>query len=131
MLIPSIAQPTLPDLPQNPCVPSPCGPYSECRDIGGAPSCSCLANYFGSPPNCRPECTVNSDCPSDRACIRQKCTNPCPGSCGLSSQCTVFNHIPVCTCLEGFTGDPFSNCSPAPRKNCFNKCYNENILLIR
>ncbi|KAJ4432717.1 hypothetical protein ANN_21354 [Periplaneta americana] len=103
-----------PSIPGNPCVPSPCGPNSQCRDIGGAPSCSCLANYMGVPPNCRPECSINSECQSNRACIRERCQDPCPGSCGAGAQCVVINHTPVCTCPEGFTGDPFSNCFPSP-----------------
>jgi len=109
----AVAQ-TPPAQPINPCVPSPCGPYSQCRDLGGAPSCSCLANYIGVPPNCRPECSINPECQSNRACIREKCQDPCPGSCGAGAQCVVINHIPVCTCPEGFTGDPFSNCYPSP-----------------
>lgn len=102
---------------QNPCVPSPCGPYAECRDIGGAPSCSCLASYIGSPPNCRPECTVNSDCPRSQACMNERCRDPCPGSCGLSATCSVINHTPACVCPDGFTGDPFTNCY-LKRKQC-------------
>lgn len=105
-----IAKPTK----TNPCVPSPCGPNSECRDIGGSPSCSCLPNYISSPPNCRPECTINSECSTNLACIREKCSDPCPGSCGVGAQCNVLNHTPICTCLEGYTGDPFTNCFPKP-----------------
>lgn len=71
--------------PLNPCYPSPCGLYAECRPIGNSPSCSCLPNYFGSPPNCRPECVVNSDCSSDKSCIAERCRNPCEGSCGFNS----------------------------------------------
>lgn len=100
--------------PQNPCVPSPCGPNSQCRSIGNLPSCSCLENFFGSPPNCRPECTINSECPSNLACIQTRCTDPCPGSCGINAQCNVINHIPTCTCLEAYTGDPFASCLPVP-----------------
>lgn len=103
----------------NPCLPSPCGPYSECRDIGGSPSCSCSANYIGSPPNCRPECTVHSDCGSNLACIAEKCADPCPGSCGIDANCNVINHIPTCTCPEGFTGDPFRICFPKPPTSKF------------
>lgn len=99
---------------RNPCVPSPCGQNAECRDINGSPSCSCLPTYLGSPPNCRPECTVNSDCPSHQACIRQKCMDPCPGSCGVGALCNVLNHTPICTCPAGYTGDPFTICNPAP-----------------
>jgi len=112
--------------PVNPCVPSPCGPNSQCRDIGGAPSCSCLVNYVGVPPNCRPECSINPECQSNWACIREKCQDPCPGSCGAGAQCVVINHTPVCTCPEGFTGDPFSNCYPSPPPR---KTYTMNIYL--
>lgn len=71
--------------PQNPCIPSPCGNFAECRPIGERATCNCLPNYIGSPPNCRPECVVNSDCPSDKSCIAERCRNPCDGSCGLNS----------------------------------------------
>lgn len=101
-------------LPVNPCIPNPCGPYSECRDIGGSPACSCLTSYIGNPPNCRPECVINSDCSSATACIREKCVDPCPGSCGISAVCDVVKHTPICSCPEGFTGDPFSNCLLRP-----------------
>lgn len=101
-------------IPKNPCVPSPCGPNSQCRDVGGLPSCSCLEGYTGSPPSCRPECTINSECQSNLACIREKCRDPCPGSCGVGAQCTVINHTPICSCIEGYTGDPFSSCYPKP-----------------
>lgn len=106
-------------MPSNPCDPSPCGPNAQCRDIGGTPSCSCAPDFNGSPPNCRPECTIQSDCPSSQACMNQKCRDPCPGSCGLFAQCTVINHTPVCSCLDGYTGDAFTNCvpRPSPRKN--------------
>lgn len=113
---PFLAPPPIHVEPQivNPCVPSPCGPNSQCRDVGSAPSCSCLPNFFGSPPNCRPECTINSECSSNLACINQKCVDPCPGSCGIIAECNVFNHIPTCSCPEGYTGDPFSSCIIKP-----------------
>lgn len=98
--------------PVDPCIPSPCGPNSQCRNINDQPSCSCLQNYIGSPPNCRPECVVNTDCPSQMACITEKCRDPCPGSCGFNAECRVQNHIPTCTCVAGFVGDPFTQCSP-------------------
>ncbi|XP_052871499.1 neurogenic locus notch homolog protein 1-like, partial [Anopheles cruzii] len=106
--------PHTPIVVRNPCVPSPCGPRSQCRDINGSPSCSCLANYIGSPPNCRPECSINSECPSNQACMNEKCRDPCPGSCGINARCNVINHTPICTCEEGYTGDPFTSCRPMP-----------------
>lgn len=100
--------------PVNPCIPSPCGPYSQCKNIGDSPSCSCRPEYTGTPPNCRPECSINSECPSNKACINEKCRDPCPGSCGISALCNVVYHTPACTCPEGYTGDPFTNCYPKP-----------------
>lgn len=96
--------------PKNPCLPSPCGPFSECRDIGGIPSCTCLPNYIGAPPGCRPECIINADCSSNLACINQKCRDPCPGSCGLNAQCIVKTNTPICTCLDNYIGDAFTEC---------------------
>jgi len=82
---------------------------------------------MGVPPNCRPECSINSDCPANRACIREKCKDPCPGSCGLLARCLVINHTPSCVCPEGYTGDPFISCNvlpQIPRKGLeFSLCY--------
>lgn len=104
-----------------PCIPSPCGPNSQCREIGSTAVCSCLPNYIGRAPNCRPECTINSECPANHACINERCKDPCPGSCGLSAYCNVINHSPVCTCANGYQGDPFSGCYPIPSKILFYK----------
>lgn len=101
----------------NPCLRNPCGPYSNCRVVGQTSACSCLPNYIGRPPQCRPECTIDSECPANLACINERCKDPCVGSCGLSTVCTVVNHSPVCTCQYLFTGDPFSGCYPVPSKN--------------
>lgn len=99
---------------ENPCVPSPCGPNSQCRIIGDQAACSCLVNYVGRPPNCRPECTTHSECANNLACQNEKCINPCPGSCGLNAICTVVNHNPACSCLPGFTGDALIACEAPP-----------------
>jgi hypothetical protein len=101
----------------NPCVPSPCGPNSQCRVVGSTAACSCLPNYVGKSPNCRPECTINAECASNKACQNERCRDPCPGSCGPLAHCRVVNHTPLCTCPTGYTGDPFSGCSLAPSKN--------------
>lgn len=96
---------------KNPCIPSPCGPNSNCRPIGNTPACSCLPNYIGRPPNCRPQCTNNAECPGHLACQNERCNDPCPGSCGIHTTCIVITHSPVCSCTAGFTGDPFYGCS--------------------
>ena len=102
--------------PSDPCSPSPCGPNSQCRVVNGQGVCSCLPSYVGSPPGCRPECVVSPECPRDKACLNQKCVNPCPGPCGQNTRCEAINHSPICTCQPGYTGDPFSRCYPIPRK---------------
>lgn len=99
---------------KDPCYPSPCGPNADCRNINGFPSCACHATYLGFPPNCRPECSINSECSSHLACINEKCQDPCPGSCGLSADCNVIHHTPTCTCINGYIGDPFTSCHPKP-----------------
>ena len=102
--------------PENPCVPSPCGPNSQCRVVNSVPVCSCLPNYVGRAPNCRPECTIDAECPGNRACINEKCQDPCTGACGANTLCTVIKHSPVCSCQHGYTGDPFSGCTIIPSK---------------
>lgn len=98
--------------PETPCSPSPCGPNSQCRPINGQAVCSCVPGYSGSPPSCRPECVVSSDCPRSEACSNLKCANPCIGSCGVRAQCQVINHNPICSCPPGLSGDPFLRCEP-------------------
>lgn len=102
---------------RNPCVPSPCGPNSVCRAVNNHAACSCVSNYIGRAPNCRPECTINEECPNNRACQNERCRDPCPGSCGAHTTCVVVKHSPMCSCEIGFTGDPFSGCSQIKSKN--------------
>lgn len=105
-------EPPLADItPSKPCVPSPCGPNSVCREIGNTPACSCSDNYIGRPPNCRPECAINAECSGNLACIKERCKDPCPGSCGTYATCVTINHSPQCNCEAGYTGDPFAGCS--------------------
>lgn len=102
--------------PINVCSPSPCGPYSICREVNGHAVCSCQADYIGSPPNCRPECIVSSECSQDKACVNQRCVDPCIGTCGQNAKCQVINHNPICSCSNGYTGDPFVRCTRLERK---------------
>lgn len=103
-------EPTVTD----PCRPSPCGPYSTCRNSNGRGACSCLPDYVGYPPNCRPECVVNTDCQSIHACLGEKCRDPCDDHCGDNALCRVSSHVPVCECLPGYEGDPFDQCRRKP-----------------
>jgi hypothetical protein len=99
----------------NPCVPSPCGTNAICKEQNGAGSCTCLPEYYGNPyEGCRPECVLNTDCASNKACSNYKCKNPCPGTCGQNAECQVVNHLPMCSCYQGYTGDPFRFCHQIP-----------------
>lgn len=101
------------EIPQ-PCHPSPCGSNAICTERNGAGACACLPDYIGDPySGCRPECVTNNDCPSHRACLNNKCKDPCPGVYGPNAECRVLNHSPQCNCLIGFTGNPLSACHPA------------------
>lgn len=95
-------------LPQfDPC--DSCGANTQC--INGA--CSCLADYQGDPyVGCRPECVTSNECPFNQACIGHKCKDPCPGTCGINAVCSVYNHIPICTCPQEMSGNPFTECRP-------------------
>lgn len=93
-----------------PCSPSPCGPYSICQVQGNRAVCSCSPGYRGTPPSCRPECLVSTECAPSLSCINQKCIDPCENSCGLNANCIVNYHKPLCSCPRGFVGDPFIQC---------------------
>lgn len=113
-----IDSPAIENDPIDACRPSPCGPNSVCRDNNGVAICSCSPGFVGSAPACRPECVVSSECSLDKACVNQKCVNPCtPNVCGQNSNCRVNNHSPICTCRDGFIGNPFTVCSPI-RMSC-------------
>lgn len=99
------------------CHENPCGPNSQCKDMKGMAVCSCLAGFQGTPPNCMEACEESDDCDSNEACLNQMCMNPCEMEiCGMNTNCSVLNHGPVCTCIDGYSGDPFNGCQPPARK---------------
>ena len=51
---------------ENPCTADPCGPNSECRNVGGVATCSCL--HSGSPPRCGPSKSHYFTTVKDRSC---------------------------------------------------------------
>lgn len=101
----SIAEPVEVDL----CSTNPCGSNAQCNNG----ICTCLPEFYGDAyVGCRPECVLSSDCPRDKTCVRNKCKNPCPEPCAFNAICTVVNHVPMCTCPNGFEGNAFLQCSP-------------------
>lgn len=58
---------------------------------------------------------LNSDCSRDRACVGNKCIDPCPGTCGILAVCDVIGHVPMCSCPRGMIGNAFIRCQNQPR----------------
>ncbi len=116
-----------PQVTEDPCVPNPCGRYSDCTNNNGSPRCACQEGYTGSPPNCRPECLLSSDCSPHLACIRQKCVDPCVGICGSNAICKVMNHRSICSCPPDFTGDPFVSCNKQAGRKFGNPIYHKCV----
>lgn len=109
----------------DPCYPSPCGSNTVCRKSGNTAICECVPGYSGRPyeRGCNPECTINSDCPRNRACSNYKCVDPCVGGlCGYQSQCSTINHNPICSCPKNMVGDPFKECKIQPN-DPIDPCY--------
>jgi hypothetical protein len=58
-------------------------------------------------------CVGDADCPPSEACRCSQCVNPCAESnngCAHNALCTVLNHIILCTCPSGHTGDATKDC---------------------
>ena len=46
-----------------------------------------------------------------QACINRECQDPCIyEQCGTNAECSVNRHIPKCTCLPGYRGNPYDIC---------------------
>jgi len=89
-----------------------CGSNADCQTLFSRPVCKCRVGYEGDPyTGCRrSECVENAECPSNKVCHNFQCINPCSTSCGVDAECDVRNHVTVCRCPTGFTGDPFTSC---------------------
>ena len=55
-----------------------------------------------------PECRIDSDCPSQHACIEARCQNPCRynNPCVAGQECVVEDTLPTrtiaCVCPDGY-----------------------------
>lgn len=104
------------------CEPNPCGENAQCQpgyDRTGKdrPVCTCLPGYKGDPLTyCRRgECSTSQDCSNHQACLNYECRDACVGQCGVNADCRARDHVAVCTCPPGFTGDAVSQCSALPQ----------------
>merc|ERR1711993_17854 len=100
--------------------PNPCGSGAQCQpgnDRSGSdrPVCTCPSGYRGDPlVSCtRGECENDSECRSDQACFNFACKDSCQDACGVSAQCKALNHGAICSCPNGYVGDPLTACRAA------------------
>lgn len=105
----------------NPCTSgNPCDRTAECRVENRRAVCACPVGYIGDAfVNCylptvveKPECVSDSECSPTKACINQICQNPCElrNPCSEHAECHVTQHHPICTCPNGWAGDPQIRC---------------------
>ncbi|ROT61488.1 hypothetical protein C7M84_020740 [Penaeus vannamei] len=132
---------------QDLCATQTCGENAQCRVVESLPFrtmvCECLPGYKGDAhTQCRRKdedgCVRDSDCGEELACIERSCRDPC--DCGVNALCTVVNHRPICTCRQGYEGNPHTACAATgcssdaecadDRKcfqgNCVNPCLVDN-----
>ena len=96
----------------DPCNPDPCGAGAQCTPRGRQAECRCPSGFKGDPyVFCkRGDCEYDNECPANLACFDFNCRDPCIGTCGQNANCEVRNHRPICSCPEGFKGDPLRAC---------------------
>lgn len=102
----------------DPCDSVQCGSNSKCVKKNGIGFCKCLPNFIGNPyEGCtvsakfEQKCFQHTDCLSNQTCIQNKCINPCPDFCPENAECKINDHILLCTCKTGYTGDNYNFCS--------------------
>ncbi|MPC93754.1 Cadherin-related tumor suppressor [Portunus trituberculatus] len=100
----------------DPCLQdSPCASSAKCSVNQHEVECSCSSGEHGDPKvACLAiGCLSNDECPPERACINQKCQDPCkPNPCGLGALCINQDHNFTCSCPLGHHGRPTIACRP-------------------
>jgi hypothetical protein len=101
----------------------PCGGEAVCAGVNHRAVCTCPPGLTGDPyVTCSAtECTDNSECPPDRACVNKKCQDVCAieSPCEKESECKVRNHEPDCKCPVGLVGDRGKACQAGKWKNMY------------
>ncbi|PNF25788.1 hypothetical protein B7P43_G12126 [Cryptotermes secundus] len=100
---------------RNPCEnPDACGRNAECLPTAHTALCRCPAQTRGDAKvECvQLECADSNDCTPSKACIDSRCVDPCslPNVCGQNAHCLPLNHVGVCSCYSGYTGNPQLGC---------------------
>lgn len=99
---------------RNPCEDNVCGTNALCTVVGHSAVCECEPSSKGDPlKECiKIECIDQEDCVISKTCVEAKCIEPCslPNVCGQNAKCITDNHIAVCSCPAGMTGNPQLGC---------------------
>ena len=57
-------------------------------------------------------CATNAQCPQGSVCHNGECIDPCTVvKCGQNTECSAETGIAICSCQQGFHGDPNQECS--------------------
>lgn len=102
---------------RNPCeISGVCGKNAECIPISHEATCKCpKRTKEDHNHNCiSVECLDSNDCLENKTCLNSTCINPCeiPNICGEKAFCSPSNHVGICICEPGTTGDPHLGCFP-------------------
>lgn len=98
-----------------------CASSARCRAVAHRSQCYCPPGTQGNPLEAcvTVGCQSNDDCAQDEACdaVNRVCRQVCtPGVCAPEAFCEGRNHLPICTCRTGTTGDPYVRCREEPRQ---------------
>ena len=83
----------------------------------------CTPKQDPIPDLAEPDCIVDADCPSGRACINEQCRNPCYelNPCDPTAVCSVVDTVPfrtmICSCRTGWVPETDRSCVPIPIEN--------------
>lgn len=92
------------------CDADTCAVNALCSASHHQPTCTCLPGYQGNAyvqcvesrtPTVTAECTQDSQCPSQTACVNTKCVNPCRLGqiCSPDQECRVSDSLPLRTVM--------------------------------
>ena len=120
-------------------IETPCLFGQICETVNHEVICKCDFGYTLDKNNkcvlsIIPECSTDNECRDGYACLNQTCNNLCAfNPCGLNAKCSVqgtsSSHssqstmtTSICECKQGYTGDPFTGCTPLliPQPGCQN-----------
>lgn len=127
------------------CDEETCALDAVCLPRNHQPQCECKAGLVGNPhqqclppeqtitiQSSKPSCLHDSECPSQLACINQRCSNPCALAQVCSSQqtCTVLDILPlrtmICKCPKDTFTDNAGNCVALRQHEIYAGCQNNN-----